>query len=197
VNLIPKFCNVDSGAILIDGQNINDCTLSSLRAQIGMVTQEVVTFNDTIAANIGYGKIGATTEEIVEAAKRSFVHEFIEPLSEGYDSFIGEHGSGFSGGQLQRIVIARAILKNPPILIFDEAMSQIDADSEAKIHKALSELIHDRTCFVIAHRFSTVISADKIVVMDDGKIVAQGKHDTLVRECSLYRSLYERQLIAH
>ena len=108
---------------------------------------------------------------------------------------IGDHGSGFSGGQLQRIIIARAILKNPQILIFDEAMSQVDADSEAKIHKALSELMYDRTCFVIAHRFSTVISADIIVVMDDGRIVAQGQHEELIKDCPLYQSLYETQLI--
>ncbi len=195
MNLIPRFYNPDSGSILIDGHDLQDATLRSIRNQVGMVTQDVVTFNDTVAANISYGKTDATIEEIIEAAKRSFTHEFIEPLPEGYDTLIGEHGSGFSGGQLQRIVIARAILKNPAILIFDEAMSQIDADSEAKIHKALSELMHDRTCFVIAHRFSTVMSADTIAVMNDGKIVAQGKHDDLIRNCSLYRNLYETQLI--
>jgi len=195
VNLIPRFYNIDSGSILIDGQDARDCTLRSLREQIGMVTQDVMTFNDTVAANIGYGKADATMAEIIAAAKRSFAHEFIEELPEGYDSTIGEHGSKFSGGQLQRIVIARAILKNPSILILDEAMSQVDADSEAKIHKALSELMHNRTCFVIAHRFSTVISADTIVVMDDGQIMAQGKHEELFQSCSVYRNLYETQLI--
>ncbi len=195
VNLIPRFYDVDSGMVLIDGQDICEATLKSLRGQIGMVTQKVVTFNDTIAANIGYGKADATREEIIEAAKRSFSHEFIEPLREGYDAVIGEHGSGLSGGQLQRIVIARAIVKNPAILIFDEAMSQIDADSEAKIHKALSELIQDRTSFVIAHRFSTVVSADATVVMDNGQIVAQGSHYELIQDCPLYQSLYETQLI--
>jgi ABC-type multidrug transport system fused ATPase/permease subunit len=134
-------------------------------------------------------------QDIVSAAKRSFSHEFIEPLPQGYDTVIGEHGSGFSGGQLQRLVIARAIIKNPAILIFDEAMSQVDADSEAKIHKALSELMQGRTCFVIAHRFSTVISAESIVVMDDGKIVAQGTHNELIKTCQLYRNLYETQLM--
>jgi len=195
MNLIPRFYNVDSGRILIDGRDIRHCTLKSLRDQVSMVTQNVVTFNDTIAANIGYGKTGATIDEIVAAAKRSFVHEFVEPLPKGYDTLIGEHGSGFSGGQLQRIVIARAILKNPAILIFDEAMSQVDADSEAKIHEALSELMGGRTCFVIAHRFSTVMSADTIVVMEDGQIVAQGRHDELTRTCPLYQNLYETQLV--
>lgn len=195
VNLIPRFYNVDSGSISIDGKDIRESTLGSLRDQIGMVTQDVVTFNDTIAANIGYGKDHATLEEIVAAAKRSFAHEFVEPLPEGYATLIGENGAGLSGGQLQRIVIARAILKNPSILIFDEAMSHVDADSEAKIHKALAELMHERTCLVIAHRFSTVISADMIVVMDDGQIAAQGKHDDLIQSCSLYRNLYETQLI--
>jgi subfamily B ATP-binding cassette protein MsbA len=195
INLIPRFYDVDSGQVLIDGRDIRHVTFKSLRSQIGMVTQNVVTFNATIAENIGYGKPDATMEDIVSAAKRSFSHEFIEPLPDAYDTMIGEHGSGFSGGQLQRLVIARAIIKNPAILIFDEAMSQVDADSEAKIHKALSELMHGRTCFVIAHRFSTVISAESIVVMDAGKIVAQGTHNELIRDCQLYRNLYETQLL--
>ncbi|MBW8001960.1 MAG: ATP-binding cassette domain-containing protein [Planctomycetes bacterium] len=195
INLLPRFYNADSGEILIDGHDIGKCTLKSLRNQISLVTQGVVTFNDTIAANIGYGKKDATLKEIIVAAKRSYAHEFIEPLPEGYATLIGEHGSGFSGGQLQRIIIARAILKNPQILIFDEAMSQVDADSESKIHQALSELMYDRTCFVIAHRFSTVISADIIVVMDNGKIIAQGQHEELIKGCPLYQSLYETQLI--
>jgi ABC-type multidrug transport system fused ATPase/permease subunit len=194
-NLIPRFYDPDSGRILIDGKDIHDATLKSLRNQIGMVTQNVVTFNDTIAANIAYGKPTAAMEEITAAAKLAFADEFIAPLPDGYDSIIGEQGTGLSGGQLQRIVIARAILKNPAILIFDEATSQIDADSEAKIHKAIEEIIHNRTCFVIAHRFSTIITADIIVVMDDGRIIAQGRHEQLMATCPLYRSLYETQLI--
>jgi ABC-type multidrug transport system fused ATPase/permease subunit len=194
-NLLPRFYDPDSGRILIDGKDIHDATLKSLRNQIGMVTQNVVTFNDTIAANIAYGKPTAAMEEITAAAKLAFADEFIAPLPDGYDSIIGEQGAGLSGGQLQRIVIARAILKNPAILIFDEATSQIDADSEAKIHKAIEEIIHNRTCFVIAHRFSTIITADIIVVMDDGRIIAQGRHEQLMATCPLYRSLYETQLI--
>jgi ABC-type multidrug transport system fused ATPase/permease subunit len=195
VNLIPRFYDVGGGAVLIDGQDVREATLRSLRDQIGMVTQNVVTFNDTIAANIGYGREGASREEVIAAARRSYCHEFIEPLPKGYDSIIGEHGAGLSGGQLQRIVIARAIVKNPAILIFDEAMSQVDADSEAKIHRALEELMGGRTCFVIAHRFSTVISADVIVVMEDGRIADMGTHDELVESSQLYRSLYETQLM--
>ena len=195
VNLIPRFYDPNEGAILFDGVDIRDASFKSLRNQISMVGQQVVTFNDTVAANIGYGKEGATMDEIIAAAKRAYAHEFIEPLPNGYKTVIGENSSGFSGGQLQRIIIARSILKNPSILIFDEAMSQVDADSESKIHKALGEIMKDRTCFVIAHRFSTVISADSIVVMNNGQIVAQGTHEKLVKDCVLYKSLYETQLI--
>jgi ABC-type multidrug transport system fused ATPase/permease subunit len=195
VNLIARFYDPDSGRILIDGKDIRRATLRSLRAQIGLVTQDIVTFRDTIANNIAYGKPGATRDEVIEAARRAYAHEFIEPLPDGYDTVIGEHSSGFSGGQMQRIVIARAILKNPAILIFDEAMSQIDADSEAKIHAALQTLMKGRTCFLIAHRFSTVISADRIVVLDKGRIVGQGRHEELIRSCQTYKNLYETQLI--
>ena len=194
-NLIPRFYDPDSGQVLIDGKDIRGATLFSLRSQIGMVTQNVVTFNDTIAANIAYGRPGATTEQIIAAAKRSFSHEFIAPLPDGYDTVIGEQGAGLSGGQLQRIVIARAILKDPAILIFDEATSQVDADSEAKIHAGLEEIMRDRTTFLIAHRFSTVITADVIVVMDDGQIIAAGQHEELMQTCPLYQSLYETQLV--
>jgi ABC-type multidrug transport system fused ATPase/permease subunit len=194
-NLIPRFYDPDEGSILIDGVDIRQATLQSLRGQIAMVTQNVVTFNDTIAANIGYGRAGAGREEIIEAAKRAFAHEFIEPLPDGYDTVIGEQGSGLSGGQLQRIVIARAILKNPAILIFDEATSQVDADSESKIHTALEEIMHDRTSIVIAHRFSTIVAADVIIVMNHGRIVAQGSHEELMRTCSLYHSLYDTQMV--
>jgi len=194
-NLIPRFYDPDSGRILIDGVDTRQASFFSLRNQISMVTQNVITFNDTIAANIGYGDPNATIEDIIAAAKRSFAHEFIELLPNGYDTMIGEKGTGLSGGQLQRIVIARAILKNPTILIFDEATSQVDADSEAKIHKAIEEIMKDRTSFIIAHRFSTVVSADVIVVMDDGQIIAQGTHEELIQNCTLYQNLYETQLV--
>ena len=194
-NLIPRLYNPDSGQILIDGKDIREASLVSLRSQIAMVTQNIVTFNDTIEANIAYGKAGATTEEVEKAARRAYAHEFISTLPKGYDTVIGEHGTGLSGGQLQRIVIARAILKDPAILIFDEATSQVDADSEAKIHNAIEEVMQNRTTFIIAHRFSTVISADVIVVMDDGRIVAQGQHNELIKTCPLYQSLYETQLV--
>jgi len=194
-NLLPRFYNPDSGRILIDGKDIMDASLASLRGQIGMVTQNVVTFNNSIAANIAYSKAGAGRQEIIEAAKRAYADEFIAPLAAGYDTVIGEQGAGLSGGQLQRIVIARAILKNPAILIFDEATSQVDADSEAKIHEAIEAIMHGRTSFIIAHRFSTVINADLIVVMDRGRIIAQGQHSELMDSCLLYQSLYETQLV--
>jgi ABC-type multidrug transport system fused ATPase/permease subunit len=195
VNLLPRFYDSDSGKILIDDKDISKVTLRSLRDQIGMVTQSVMTFNDTVANNIAYGKPDATRDEVIAAAKRAYAHEFIVTLPNGYDSMIGELSSGFSGGQLQRIVIARAILKNPKILIFDEAMSQIDAESEAKIHAALGDIMKNRTCFLIAHRFSTVISADRIVVVDKGRIVADGKHQELIKTCQVYKNLYETQLM--
>jgi ABC-type multidrug transport system fused ATPase/permease subunit len=195
INLIPRFYEPDGGRILIDGQDIRRVTYKSLRNQMAMVTQNVLTFNDTIAANIAYGRPEATMDEIIEAAKRAYAHEFIAPLPNGYDTMIGEQGAGLSGGQLQRIIIARAILKNPPIMIFDEAMSQIDADSEAKIHRALDDFMKNRTAFVIAHRFSTVIKANKIAVMNDGQIIAEGVHSELVKTCPLYQNLYQTQLL--
>ena len=195
VNLIPRFYDPTAGQILIDGNDIREVTLTSLRNQIGMVTQDIVTFNNTIAANIAYSRPTASRDEIIDAAKRAYAHEFISNLPDGYDTVIGEHGTGLSGGQLQRIVIARAILKNPPILIFDEATSQVDADSEAKIRKAIEEIMHNRTTFIIAHRSSTVMTADVIVVMDGGRIIAKGTHEQLMQSCPLYHSLYENQLI--
>ena len=195
LNLLTRFYDPDSGQVLIDGTDIKDVTLSSLRNHIALVTQKVITFNDTIAANIAYSKPDASREEVIAASKRAYAHEFIEAIPGGYDALIGEHGAGLSGGQLQRIVIARAILKNPDILIFDEAMSQVDADSESKINKALEEITHNRTSFVIAHRFSTVVNSDLIVVLNQGQVVATGTHHELIKDCQIYKNLYETQLL--
>lgn len=194
-NLVPRFYDPSAGRILLDGHDVREVGLHSLRQQIGLVTQQSVTFNETIAENIAYGKENATEEEIVAAARQAHAHEFIEKLPLAYATVIGEHGAGLSGGQLQRIVIARAIIKNPAILIFDEATSQVDAESEAKIHDAIEQIMQNRTTIIIAHRFSTVISADKIVVIDDGRILAQGKHEHLIKTCKLYQALYETQLM--
>jgi len=194
-SLLPRFYDPDSGEILIDGQSIHKISLQSLRRQIGMVTQNIISFNDTVANNIAYGKPGATREEVITASRQAFAHEFVQALPLGYDTVIGEHGTGLSGGQLQRIVIARAVLKNPPILIFDEATSQVDAESEAKIHEAIQRIMSGRTTLIIAHRFSTVVAADQIVVIGNGRVVAQGTHEELIHQCDLYQGLYETQLI--
>lgn len=194
-NLVPRFYDPTQGRVLIDGKDIRQVSLRSLRQQIGLVTQQSITFNETIAQNIAYGKLDATEAEIISAAQQAHAHEFIQELPLGYDTMIGEHGTGLSGGQLQRIVIARAIIKNPAILIFDEATSQVDAESEAKIHDAIETIMKNRTTIMIAHRFSTIISADKIVVIDDGRIAAQGQHEQLIETNKLYRALYETQLM--
>ena len=194
-SLLPRFYNPDNGTITFDGVDIKQATLASVRAQIGLVTQNTMTFKDTIANNIGYGKLGATREEIIDAAKRAYAHDFIKQLPKGYDSIIGEASSGFSGGQLQRIAIARAIVSNPAILIFDEATSQVDAESETKIHIAIEDLMQGRTSIIIAHRFSTILKADTIAVFDEGKIRAIGTHEELVKSCPLYNALYETQII--
>lgn len=195
VNLIPRFYDPDDGQVLIDGVDIRDVTLASLRGKMGLVTQALVTFNDTIARNIAYGKPGATEAEVIAAARQAFAHEFIEQLPQGYQTVIGEHGAGLSGGQIQRLIIARAILRNPEILIFDEATSQVDTDSEAKIHRALEAMMANRTTLLIAHRFSTVMSADKVVVIHEGRVTDEGPHARLVDTCPLYRALYETQLM--
>ncbi len=179
----------------MDDQDIGQVKLSSLRDQIGMVTQNAVSFNNTVAYNIAYARPDASQDDIINAAKQAFAHEFIEALSDGYDTIIGERGTGLSGGQLQRIVIARAILKNPAILIFDEATSQVDAESEAKIHSAIEKLMINRTTLIIAHRFSTVVAADQIVVIDRGQVAAKGTHKELIATCKVYQGLYETQLI--
>ncbi|MCP4452950.1 MAG: ABC transporter ATP-binding protein [Planctomycetes bacterium] len=194
-SLLPRFYDPDSGYILLDGHDVQQVSLASLRNQIGMVTQNVVSFNNTVAYNIAYARPDASRADIADAARQAFAHEFIESLPKGYDTIIGERGSGLSGGQLQRIVIARAILKNPAILIFDEATSQVDAESEAKIHDAIEKLMINRTTLIIAHRFSTVVAADQIVVLEKGSVVAQGTHPELLKTCTQYQGLYKTQLV--
>jgi subfamily B ATP-binding cassette protein MsbA len=203
--LLPRFYNAQSGRILIDGVDISTVTLPSLRSQISIVTQDSVIFPGSIAENIAYGNPLATVDpnspagrtlraDVIAAAKRAFAHEFILEKPEGYDTVLGELGGQLSGGQKQRICIARAILRKSPILILDEATSQVDAHSEELIQKAIESVMKERTTFVIAHRFSTIRSADEIVVMDRGRIVGQGRHDELLATCETYQQLYERQL---
>jgi subfamily B ATP-binding cassette protein MsbA len=194
--LLPRFYNPDSGRILIDDVDIRSATLRSLRGQIGIVTQEPVVFPGTIAENIAYGLPNASREQIEAAAKQAFAHDFILEKPHGYDTYLEGVGSQLSGGQRQRLCIARAILRQTPILILDEATSQVDAESEHLIQQAIERLMHQRTTFVIAHRFSTILSADTIVVLDRGEIVGQGKHEELLRTCETYKQLYERQVFA-
>jgi len=193
VDLISRFYSPTEGAIYIDGVNISDVTLKSLRSLIGIVSQDIILFNDTVRANIAYGKIGATEKEVINAAKAAFAHDFILELSQGYDTVIGERGVKLSGGQKQRLSIARAILKNPPILILDEATSSLDSASEIMVQEALEKLMEGRTTFVIAHRLSTVRRADRIMVLDKGRIVETGAHDELLTANGLYRKLYDLQ----
>ncbi len=195
VNLVPRFYDVTGGRILVDGTDIRDVTLTSLRAQIGMVTQETILFDDSVSRNIAYGRPGALRQEIEAAARAAHAHEFITSLAQGYDTFIGERGQRLSGGQRQRLAIARAILKDSPILVLDEATSSLDAESELLVQDALANLMKNRTSFVIAHRLSTIRRADAIIVMDRGKVVETGRHDDLLARGSLYARLYELQLL--
>ena len=195
VNLIPRFFDVTSGAIKIDGHDIRDVTLASLRAQIGVVTQETILFNDTVRNNVAYGQPHVTEEAVIEAAKAALAHDFILRLPEGYDTMIGERGLRLSGGERQRIAIARALLKNAPILILDEATSSLDTESEALVQGALQNLISGRTVFVIAHRLTTVRHADRIVVLEGGRIADSGTHEDLLTRLGTYRKLYELQFM--
>jgi subfamily B ATP-binding cassette protein MsbA len=193
VDLIPRFYDPKKGRILIDGIDIRDLTLKSLRQQIGIVTQETILFNDTIRNNILYGKPDASQQEIEQAAKQAYAHDFIEYLALGYDTIIGDRGMKLSGGERQRIAIARALLKNAPILILDEATSQLDLKSERVVQEALDKLVEGRTVFIVAHRLSTVRNAKTIVFLDEGRIIEQGSHEELLKKDGLYRCLYQIQ----
>ena len=193
VNLLLRFYDPSDGAIRIDGTDLRDVTLASLREQIGLVTQDIVLFNDTVAANIAYGRPETPREAIVEAAKAANAHDFVRALPEGYDTVIGERGVKLSGGQKQRLAIARALLRNPPILVLDEATSALDTESERLVQQAIDRLMRDRTALVIAHRLSTIQHADTIVVLSEGRIVEKGTHPELVEAGGLYRKLYEMQ----
>ena len=192
-NLIPRFYDVTSGSITIDGVDVRDATLESLRTQIGIVPQETMLFSASVRENIRYGRLDATEEEIVAAAKDANAHDFIMALPEGYDTRIGERGMNLSGGQRQRIAIARAILKNPQVLILDEATSALDTESEKIVQAALDRLMVGRTCFVIAHRLSTIFDADRIYVIENGRIREQGTHAELLEKGGLYAGLYHIQ----
>ncbi len=194
LGLLPRLYDPSAGRIMIDGVDIRKCTLRSLRRQIAVVTQETVLFDSTVAENIIYGSRHVGHERMIAAARRAHAHDFITQLPEGYDTPIGERGQRLSGGQRQRIAIARAILRDPAILILDEATSQIDADSEAQINEALAEFVTGRTTFVIAHRLSTVVHADRIVVMADGSIASIGTHAELLKTSDVYRVLCRTQL---
>jgi len=193
--LLPRFYDPVSGAVRIDGTDVRDFQIASLRSKISIVAQDTFLFNTTLAANIGYGRPGAAEEEIREAAANSLALEFIEQLPDGFQTIIGERGARLSGGQRQRIAIARALLENAPILILDEATSHLDTESESLVQKALSNLIEGRTVIVIAHRLSTIRRADKIIVLDRGRIVETGRHDELVNAGGIYQRLHELQFL--
>ena len=195
INLLPRFYDVTSGKVLIDGWDTRDVTVESLRAMIGIVTQQTILFNDTVKNNIGYGKINQPFEEIVKAAEAAYAHGFIQSLPKGYDTVIGEQGVKLSGGERQRISIARALLKNAPILILDEATSSLDSESEIEVQKALEFLMQGRTTLVIAHRLSTIRKADRIAVISNGIVVEEGTHEELLEREGEYKKLYLLQFI--
>jgi len=193
VHLIPRFFDVTSGHLTVDGRDVRDITLASLRAQVGIVTQETVLFNDTLRNNIAYGQPNVALERVEAAAKAALAHDFIQALPNGYDTVIGERGVRLSGGERQRLAIARAILKNAPVLILDEATSALDTESESLVQTALQNLMSGRTVLVIAHRLSTVRRADRIVVLEGGTISDIGAHEDLMQKLGTYRRLYELQ----
>ncbi len=192
-NLIPRFFEVDSGAIMIDGHDIRDVTQKSLRQQLAIVSQQTILFNDTVRNNIAYGEPDRPQEEVIAAAAAANALEFVNAQPKGFDTIIGESGARLSGGQQQRVSIARALLKDCPILILDEATSSLDTESEHEVQKALENLMKNRTTFVIAHRLSTIRNADRIIVIQDGRIVEEGKHDFLLDQSGVYKGLYDMQ----
>jgi subfamily B ATP-binding cassette protein MsbA len=192
-NLIPRFLDINDGQILIDGTDIREVTLASLRQQIAMVTQQTILFNDTVKNNIAYGDLNATDEQIRKAAEAAYAIDFIEKLPKGFDTVIGEGGARLSGGERQRVSIARAILKNAPILILDEATSALDTESEREVQKALENLMKNKTTFVIAHRLSTIINCHRIIVVKNGRIIEQGTHQELLESHGEYEMLYNMQ----
>jgi ATP-binding cassette subfamily B protein len=191
--LLFRFYDVNAGRILIDGQDIRKVTQASLRAAIGIVPQDTVLFNDNIYYNIAYGRPDATREEVLQAARSAHIHTFIESLPQGYDTMVGERGLKLSGGEKQRVAIARAILKNPAILIFDEATSALDSKSEKAIQDELRNVARNRTTLVIAHRLSTVVDAQQILVMDKGRIVERGTHRELLAQQGVYAQMWALQ----
>jgi subfamily B ATP-binding cassette protein MsbA len=191
--MIPRFFDPTEGKIEIDGKDVREYTLSSLRGSIGMVTQDAVLFNDSVKNNIRYGKIDASEKEIKEAIGKSHLESLVDKMPEGLDTVIGEKGGRISGGERQRIAIARALLKNAPILILDEATSSLDAESEKMIQEAMEELLIGRTAVIIAHRISTVLNADRIIVLKKGRITEEGTHKELLKKNGLYRKLYDFQ----
>jgi ATP-binding cassette, subfamily B, bacterial MsbA len=195
LNLIPRFFHLKEGAIFIDDQNINDINLNSLRKEISLVSQDVILFDDTIKSNILYGNAFASDDEIIKACKFAAAQDFVEKLPNKYETVIGENGIKLSGGQKQRLSIARAILKNSSIILLDEATSSLDSESESIIQKAIENLTKNKTTIIIAHRLSTVMNCDKILVFENGKIVEEGKHEFLVNNSSTYKKLYEKQII--
>jgi subfamily B ATP-binding cassette protein MsbA len=193
VNLVPRFYDVSEGSVKIDGVDVRDSTSRSLMGQIGLVTQETILFNDTVAANICYGSPAADRETVMKAAKIANAHDFIMKMPKGYDTVIGERGFRLSGGEKQRIAIARAVYKDPPILVLDEATSQLDTESEMLVQEAIDRMMRDRTVLVIAHRLSTIKHATMIYVLDGGKIAEKGSHEELLARGGLYKRLYDMQ----
>ena len=193
VSLLPRFYDPDKGAILIDAKDIRDFTVESLRGHIGIVSQETILFNDTVRNNIAFGKPDARLDNVIKAAKAANAHDFIMKMPKNYETVIGDRGIKLSGGEKQRLAIARALFKDPPILILDEATSQLDTESEKLVQEAINRLMANRTVFVIAHRLSTVEHADKIAVFEAGRIIETGSHAELLQKSGVYKHLYELQ----